>query len=130
MLRSGLQKASLILLLCGFLIGCKTKTVYIPMETVKTEYKNNYIRDSIYLHDSISVYQRGDTVFKDKFAYIFVDRLKIDSIHIRDSIPYPVVVEKPVYKDKPDSWLDTTQKYLGRLFLVVIIIGLIVWKLK
>lgn len=58
--------------------------------------------DSVFVHDSISVVQRGDTVYKEKFKVVFRDRwrerLRIDSLVRRDSVavvvpvPYPTAV--------------------------------------
>jgi len=85
-----------------FLTGCKVKTVYIPVESIKTEYKEKYMRDSIYLHDSVFVerWKSGDTVFltKEKYKYLYRDKLVRDTICITDSIavPYPVIETKEV----------------------------------
>lgn len=60
------------------LTGCKT-TRYVPVETVRTEYKDRVrtvhdtVRDSVlrlndvYKHDSMAVMMRGDTVFVDRW---------------------------------------------------------------
>ncbi|MFV0467817.1 MAG: hypothetical protein ACK5MK_02695 [Dysgonomonas sp.] len=117
-----MKKISLICTLSALLlIGCKTKTVYIPVESVKTEYKNNYLRDSIYLHDSVSIYQRGDTVFRDKLRYIFTEKVKTDSVYIHDSIPYikeVTVKGDTIYKMK---WYEEVIFYVG---LAVVATGL------
>ena len=82
------------------LSSCKSKTVYVPVESVKTEYIDRYQRDSIRLYDSIFVekYLKGDTVFltKEKYKYLYRDKLKTDTINKYDvsMIPFPVVTEK------------------------------------
>lgn len=60
------------------LVGCRT-TKYVPVEHVRTEYKDRVVtvhdtvRDSVrtfnnvYRHDSMAVMMRGDTVFVDRW---------------------------------------------------------------
>jgi len=82
---------------CGaFFSGCKSKTIYVPVEKIKTEYKDRIHRDSIHLLDSVMInrFVKGDTVFmtKEKYKYLYRDKMVRDSIIITDSIqvPYPV----------------------------------------
>lgn len=75
-------------------ISCRTQ--YIPVETVRTEYKTrDSIRvDSIYNQDSIYVLVKGDTVYQYRYKYLYkyqyLNRtdtmIKIDSVQV----PYPV----------------------------------------
>lgn len=99
-----MKKAIFIIIVLFTLISCKTKTIYVPIENTKTEYKNNYVRDSIYLLDSVFVdrFTKNDTVSinKEKFKYIYKDRFNTDTIIKVDSIrvPYPVIETKEVNK--------------------------------
>jgi hypothetical protein len=47
-----MKKTLIFILLITALAACN-KTVYVPVESVKTEYRDNYLRDSIHLRDSI-----------------------------------------------------------------------------
>ena len=121
------------ILLLSMLYGCKT-TKYVPVTV--TEYKDKYIHktdsfmrtDSVWLHDSVSVVVRGDTVYqerwhyKDKYKYIY--KSKTDTLVVRDSIPYKVYVEveKEVTGKKKSGWLATWTKRI----LAVPIVGLII----
>ncbi len=67
-----------ILLLC-FCSSCKTPQ-YIPVETTKIEYRDNYLRDSIYFRDSVFFAVKGDTVFLEKYSYLYRDKIVKDSI--------------------------------------------------
>lgn len=77
----------------SFLIGCKAKTVFVPVESVKTEYRDKYVRDSIHIKDSVIIDRNGDTIRIKEFKYIYIDKLVRDTINKTDSInvPYPVV---------------------------------------
>ena len=74
----------------------------VPVEKIveKTSYQDRFFRDSIYLHDSIRVEVKGDTVFRDRYRYLYRDREIRDTVQVTvtDSIPYPVVVEKELSK--------------------------------
>lgn len=80
--------------------GCKT--VYVPVESVKTQYVDRIKRDSIHVYDSIYIRQKPgiqiDTLEITRWHTEYRDRLKVDSVFIRDSIAVPYPVEKPLTK--------------------------------
>ena len=96
--------AMFILMAAGILTGCKTKYVTVP------EYHKEYIVrsdtiarvDSVLLHDSVFVYNVGDTIVINKVMYRDrmrnVYKTRTDTICKRDSIPYKVEVEKQLTK--------------------------------
>ena len=96
----------------------------MPATTVKTEkeYVNQWLRDSIYVHDSIYVFQNGDTVLRERIKTIYIDRLIKDSVFSADSIrieiPFPVEVEKEV--NRLNSF-QSFQIWCGRIILLVIL---------
>lgn len=99
----------LIYIIPFILIGCTTPKEIIrevPIEVIKTEYKTEYIHDSIYQHDSTYIYMKGDTVFKtvDKLKYI--ERRVHDTLITHDTIPQIVNTETTVVKEvnKPQWW--------------------------
>ncbi|MDH6304595.1 hypothetical protein M2459_001330 [Parabacteroides sp. PF5-5] len=127
-------------------IGCKTKTVYVPVERVTTETvtvkdtivetKLELIRDSVSVPDSMSY-------LANKYAYSwaeikegrlnhslsmlpvlipveiqYIERHRIDSI----PAPYPVEVIKKVEKEL--SWWQSARIRIGEISLVLLIIGL------
>lgn len=79
------------------LISCRS-IKYVPVETVKTEYKTrDSIRfDSIYEHDSIFLFVKGDTVYKEKYRYKYryLTINKTDTVMKTDSVQIPYPVEK------------------------------------
>jgi hypothetical protein len=86
----------LLILILALLYGCKT-TQYVPVEHTKIEYRNHFSRDSIYLHDSVMISKKGDTIFVEKYKWFSRDRFVHDSIYIHDTIPipYPLPIPKP-----------------------------------
>lgn len=91
-----------LLIVLWLFTSCKSKTVYVPIESVKTEYKERLRVDSIYKYDSIfqDRYMKGDTAFIIKEKYKYLDKIKIvhDSVFKTDSIPVPYPVEKQLSK--------------------------------
>ena len=118
---------------------CKCTTVrYVPV----TEYRDRYVNktdtlmktDSLWVHDSVSILIRGDTVFKDKYSIKYRDRFvyrnKSDTVMIRDSIPYKVVEQTKLSKT------DKVFLKIGKVSSVCLFAGIlailcwIFWKLK
>lgn len=85
-------------------VGCRTKTLFIPVESVRTEYKDKYHRDSIHLYDSIFVKEKNDTVWMEKYRYLYRDKYVTDSVFITDSIQVPYPVTEYVEVNKLRSW--------------------------
>lgn len=87
-----------------FLSGCKSKTIYVPVESVKTEYIDRHQLDSIFVHDSILIRTSADTFRIEKYKTIYRDRLRIDSITRNDTIriPYPIIETREVNRLR--SW--------------------------
>lgn len=91
------------LVFASFMFLCSCAHVkYVPVETIKTEveYRDRLLRDSIYVHDSIYVREKGDTVFVNKWHTLYKDRLLRDTIYVNrtDTIRVPYPVEKELSK--------------------------------
>jgi hypothetical protein len=101
--------------------ACGT-TKYIPIETTRTEYRDNFQRDSIYFRDSIIVKEKGDTLIMEKYSYLYRDKIIRDSIFKTDTIrvPYPVEVVKEV--KKPLNGWQNFQVWCGRIALVLLLL--------
>lgn len=90
---------ALCLLLAVFLF-CSCRTQYVPVETVRTEYRDRYIHDSIFIEkvvrDSTVQKEKGDTVTIEHWRTIYKDRwrdrVQTDTLIKTDSVqvPYPV----------------------------------------
>lgn len=99
LLAIGLTALVFLALLCG---GC-TRKVYVPVESVRTEYKDRVQLqtrfDSVFQRDSVAVLIKGDTVkierwrdrikYRDREVHDTIISIKTDSV----SVPYPVEKE-------------------------------------
>lgn len=90
-------------------IGCTTvKEVIreVPVEVVHDVYHNIYIHDTTHVTDSTIIYQKGDTVFKEKYINKYIERIVHDTLKTHDTIPQIINTEttKIVTKNKPQWW--------------------------
>ena len=103
--------------------GCKTKTVLVPVKETKTEYRDRLRVDSIYNRDTVRIYGRNDTVFKDVIKWR--ERFRTDTLSVVriDSIPYPVEVIREVNKlTKWQRWRLNALNVLALIIVVYIVI--------
>ena len=106
-----------------WLVGC-TKTIYVPIESVRVEYQDRYLRDSIYRYDSVYFAVKGDTVWLEKYQILYKDRFFRDSIFIQDTIRVPYPVDKIVEVNRL-RWYQKTLIWTGVGALVLLMIWLI-----
>jgi hypothetical protein len=107
-------------LILFFATGCKSVQPVI-IEKTKIEYKDRLRVDSIYNRDTVQIYGRNDTVFKDVIRWR--ERFRIDTVSVVriDSIPYPVEVIREVNKlTKWQRWRLTILNIIGGLTIVYI----------
>lgn len=118
-MRELLYTLMILLILGSLLNSCRTQ--YIPVETVRTEFRTrDSIRyDSIYHHDSV------DTVYLYKYKYLYKYQYvnKIDTLMQTDSIQVPYPVEKQLSK-----WQRFKLDFGGIAMCVVI--GIIIIKMR
>ena len=116
------------MILCGLLFSCKSAD-YVQVVEHKTDtlWRNRTAHDSIYVHDSVSVWQKGDTVTIDRWHTKFVKNEVHDTTYISktDSVPTPYPVIE--YKEKPLAWWQKTLMWMGVALGVVMIGGLVIW---
>ena len=112
------------------LFGCTT-TKYVPVPSISVDsvYVDRWLRDSVYLHDSVFVNQwtQGDTVFVDKVVtrYKYKDRLRHDTVAIvrTDSVQVPYPIEKDL------GWWEKTRLYSFPVLvaMVAVLAFVVVW---
>ena len=109
-----------------------TKTEYVTVEKVRndTTYITKHQRDSIWLHDSIHVSDKGDTVRIEKWHTKYVEKQVHDTTYIAkiDSIPAPYPVKE--YVEKPLTWWQKSLIWTGILALMVVILICARWVSK
>lgn len=115
------------------LLSCRS-VKYVPVETVKTEYKTrDSIRyDSIYQRDSVFLYQKGDTVYQYKYLYKYryLTLRQTDTVAITDSVRVPYPAEKALTR-----WQVVKMKTGGlavglAAVLVLVAVGRLLYKFR
>lgn len=121
-------------MLWSMLLSSCRSIEYVPVETTRTDsvYNTIYQRDSIYMRDSVYVLDKGDTVYHFKYRYIFVDKVKHDTLYVErtDSVRIPYPVEKEL-----TGWQSFKMEAGGFAIaaivaLILLIFGKMVYKLR
>ena len=123
------------MIVCSFFTSCKS-IEYVPIIEHHTDtlIKTNVQRDSVYVHDSVTVTQKGDTILMDRWHTKYVEREVHDTTYISkiDSIPTPYPVEVKV--EKQLTWWQQARMHIGGvvfwLSIIVAVVALVRWWLK
>lgn len=100
------MKKLLLAILLGILLSscASTKYVDVPVDRVKIEYRDRVSIDTLYRKDSTIIREKGDTVFLEKYKYIYrVKELK-DTINVTDTITVVKTVEVTKEVNKLHDW--------------------------
>lgn len=120
----------IILLACLSFCGC-TKTEYVTVEKIRndTTYITKHQRDSIWLHDSVMVSEKGDTIRIEKWHTKYVSKEVHDTLYLatHDTIPQPYPVTQ--YVEKPLSKIERALIIIGCLAIMALLV-FIVLKIK
>ena len=123
------------MIVCSLFTSCKS-VEYVPVIEHHTDtlIKTNVQRDSVYVHDSVTVTQNGDTILMDRWHTKYVEREVRDTTYVSkiDSIPTPYPVEVKV--EKQLTWWQQTRLHLANILLWLLAIAsayyIIKWILK
>ena len=109
-------------------VSCTT-TRYVPVVEHHTDTLrlSRNILDSIYVHDSIHVREKGDTVLVERWHTRYREKLAHDTIYKSrvDSIPAPYPVEKKVEKEL--TWWQQTRLHLANVVLWLLGAAFVWW---
>ena len=113
----------LILLLVLFSSGgCRTE--YIPIESIRYDsiFFGKLMKDSVYVKDSVYIRDRGDTIFKFKNKYVYVYKDRVDTFFVyRDKeIKIPVPVERKL------SWWERQKIDYGGWAMLILIAAMLI----
>ena len=114
-------------LLLAVLLLCSCGSIrFVPVERVRTDttYLTRVRHDSIYVRDSIFVFQKGDTVTKTVYRWRYLYRDRVDTLY--KTKKDTTVVHDVEYRDKPERWYDTGFRRLGQL-CVLALLAWVLW---
>jgi hypothetical protein len=129
-----LKRVILSLALCIMVVGCKT--TYVPVEKEVVKYDSIYITkvkvDSVKEVDSvfINTYIKGDTLFQDKYKYVYryKDKLRIDSIFVERVDSF--YIEKPIMIEKQLSWWQKFKQDIGGMAIGIVLIWFLYFAIR
>lgn len=106
--------------------GCKSvETVVVTEHHTDTLMVTKHQRDSVWLHDSIHVTEKGDTVRIEKWHTKYIEKAVHDTTYIakRDSVPVPYPVVKEVEKEL--TWWQKLRIHVGDVMLIALLGGVV-----
>lgn len=116
------MKNIILLIILLLLWSCSSRVKVIEQERVRTEWRDRLRieRDSIYLHDSVQIERRGDTVFRDRWHVRTQRFYRHDTVYLSrvDSVPYTVYIEKP-----PNAIQSFINKATTSLLIILAIVA-------
>ena len=91
-----MKKALFLLFVLTLFVNCAQRVVPIESVRVDSVYSARYERDTIYERDSVTIYAQSDTIYKDRYKYVYRDRVLRDTIYKseRDTVTNVVEVER------------------------------------
>lgn len=114
------------------LSACKTTTklVEVPVEVVKKEYIHDTKIDSVYIHDSIDRWQKGDTLYITKWYTQYKYKINTDTIIRSDTIPKIIEITKEKEVEVNHIyWYQKLLMWVGGISLLLCVMC-ITYKLK
>lgn len=104
-----------------------TKVVTVEKVKIDTTYITNWQRDSVWLHDSTIVREKGDTVLVEKWHTKYKEKQVHDTLYKSrvDSIPVPYPVEKLVEKEL--TWWQQTRLHIANIILCLLGAAAVWW---
>jgi hypothetical protein len=112
------------LIAISLLASCR-QVEYVTVEKVRidTTYITKWQKDSVWLHDSIHIKERGDTVMIERWHTQWRDRLRVDTIYqaTHDTIPQPYPIETIKMVEKELSWWQRLRMWIGNVGLIALL---------
>lgn len=126
--RALIMKAAMVAVMMFTLCGCRTKYVSVPEYHTEWRTKTDTVikADSVTVRDSVTMWMKGDTVFKEKISYRdrlrYIYKAKTDTVTVRDSVSVAVPVER-----KASLYEKAKSKLFLPLCVAVCLMGILMW---
>ena len=129
----------LLLSLCSCKLGKEIQVERVEVPVVVTQehtvesVKIDHVRDTLIQRDSVIYWQNGDTVRIEKWHYLqgSTNVVRVDTLHVYDSVPYPVKVETVITKveevEKKLKWYQKLLMWIGGIAMIAGALG-VAWK--
>ena len=122
-----------ILALVCLLCGCK-QVQYVPVETVRLDsiYLTQTLRDSIVRYDSVYVRDKGDTLYVERWKYLYRDKVRVDTmVSVRtDTVSVPVPVERKLTRWERVKLEAGGYAIVAGFCVVLAVVGWMVYRIR
>jgi hypothetical protein len=118
-----MKKLLLLFSILTAFVGCSPRIVPVTDVRVDSVYIARVQRDTIYERDSVLIYAQADTMYKEKYRYVYRDRFVTDTLWRErcDTINTIVEVEKKF------SRVEEMQMDIGRGVMWAVPMVLLLW---
>lgn len=100
-----MKKLLIAILVSLLLSGCaSTKYVEVPVNRVKIEYRDRTFIDTLIRNDSTIIRERGDTIFLEKYKYLYRIKEVRDTVSMTDTITVVQKVEVVKEVNRVHNW--------------------------
>lgn len=115
-----MKKVWLVLVVCVVMVGCRTLPEPLPLRVERDSiYLSRVERDSVFVRDSVTIREKGDTVYRDRWRVEYRERVLRDTAYIERNDTITNEVEKAL------TWWERTRMAAGDVALGVLLIYLI-----
>lgn len=99
------MKKILLFLFTLLIVSCgTTKYIEVPVDNIKTEYRNIERIDTFIKNDSIIIRDNGDTILIEKYKYLYKIREVKDTVNITDTLTKIKTVEVTKEVNRIYNW--------------------------
>ena len=117
------------LALCALFGSCTTtKYIQVPVVHNDTTIVTKHQRDSIWLHDSTYIKEKGDTVRIEKWHTKYIEKQVHDTTYIAKVDTIREVFTNEV--EKPLTWWQQTKMHIGAIALYLLALLAVIWVAK
>ena len=122
-----------VLAIVCLLCGCK-QVQYVPVETVRLDsiYLTQTLRDSIVRYDSVYVRDKGDTLYVERWKYLYRDKVRVDTmVSVRvDTLAVPYPVEKRLTRWERVKMEAGGYAIVAGCAAVLVVVGWMVYRIR
>lgn len=128
-----MRKVWFVLLVCVVMVGCRTLPEPVAVRVERDSiYLRSVERDSVFVRDSVTIREKGDTVYRDRWRVEYRERVLRDTVYIGKSDT--LIITKVVEVATPLSWWKRVKMSVGGVAIAVLgvlaVLGVVKLRIK
>lgn len=114
-----MKKVWLVLVVCVVMVGCRTLPEPVAVRVERDSiYLSRVERDSVFVRDSVTIREKGDTVYRDRWRVEYRERVLRDTAYVGKSDT--LIITKVVEVATPLSWWKRVKMSVGGVAIAVL----------